>query len=162
MQIPHFATTYQHGWMYIKASKTQTQKAPGIHSEKKRISKVKNLLLQFQRNTVLLYCYSSVRNKSVCKIIQQSLSSKGQLISKANCQVVDSPKKLMDGFVFFCREEQLRSKVKSRSFLFLGESSAWRLRQSVFDLISPLATINVKKQTLPELYVHIGLFGTLE
>ena len=36
---------------------------------------------------------------------------KGQLISKAKCQAVDSPKKEL--------QELLRSKVKRRSFVFL-------------------------------------------
>mgnify|MGYP007022730939 CR=1 FL=1 len=46
-------------------------------------------------------------------------SSKGQLISKANCQAVDSTKKMNKRICSFWLEEFLRSKVKSCSFIFL-------------------------------------------
>ena len=45
--------------------------------------------------------------------------TKGQLILKANCQAVDSPKKTDKRICFFWLEELLRSKVKRRSFVFL-------------------------------------------
>ena len=47
------------------------------------------------------------------------ISSKGQLISKANCQAVDSTKKMNKRICSFWLEEFLRSKVKSCSFIFL-------------------------------------------
>ena len=81
--------------------------------KKKRLSRVKNMLILFQSNTVLLYCYSSVRNKSVCKFIQQNVLSKGQLISKANCQVVDSPKNRTDGSGFFAVKSSYVAKSKA-------------------------------------------------
>ena len=44
---------------------------------------------------------------------------KGQLILKAKCQAIDSPKKTNERICFFWIEDLLRSKVKRRSFVFL-------------------------------------------
>jgi hypothetical protein len=48
--------------------------------------------------------------------------TKGHLISKANCQVVDSPKKRKDEFDLFAVKSKKANKINS-SVRFLGEVS---------------------------------------
>ena len=56
--------------------------------------------------------------------------TKGQLISKANCQAGDSPKKRTDEFDLFALKSKKANKTNS-SIRFLGESMA---RQSAFEI----------------------------
>ena len=58
--------------------------------------------------------------------------AKGQLISKADCRAIDSPKKRTDKFNLFA----VKSKKANSSVRFLGESMA---RQSAFKINRPLA-----------------------
>ena len=60
--------------------------------------------------------------------------TKGQLISKAKCQAVDSPKKRTNEFAFFWLEELLRSKVKRPSFVFLEKLRLDNLLSKLSDL----------------------------
>ena len=51
---------------------------------------------------------------------------KGQLISKANCQAVDSPKQRMNEFAFFDLKSCYVVKSNALRSFFFGETTAWQ------------------------------------
>ena len=63
---------------------------------------------------------------------------KGQLISKANCQAVDSPKKTNKQICFFWLEELLGSKVKRHLFVFLENLIFHKKWSHAFEINWPL------------------------
>ena len=84
----------------------------------------------------LQYIAMTRNNQSIIWISLVGASqSKGQLISKANCQAVDSPKKTNEWICFFWLEELLCSEVKCLLYVFFGESTA---RRFVYDFNLPL------------------------
>ena len=65
--------------------------------------------------------------------------AKGQLILKANCQAVDSPKKNQTNkFAFFWLEDLLLSKVKRRLFVFLENLIFHKKWSHAFEINWPL------------------------
>ena len=66
----------------------------------------------------------------VGKWYNKNATPKGQLISKADWRVIDSPKKQMDEFDLFALKTKKANKTNS-SIRFLGESMA---RQSAFEI----------------------------
>ena len=71
--------------------------------------------------------------------------TKGQLISKANCQAVDSPKKGTNEFAFFWLDELLPSKVKRRSFIFLENLIFHKKWSHAFEINWPLESSCMKR-----------------
>ena len=70
------------------------------------------------------------------ELITVEVSSKGQLILKANCQAVDSPKKWTNG-IWLYYVTTLQVKKANLFVRFLGESTAW---QFAFEINWPLGT----------------------
>ena len=83
--------------------------------------------------------------------------AKGQLISKANCQVVDSPNKQTNEFAFFWLEELLFSKGKCCSFVFLENlifhwkgSHAFEINWALWHFCL-ICSANIVQSKLPQL-----------